>query len=181
MKKTLQLFFPILLMSYSGFLMANHAQHASPPQNEPVQITATPEYPVYAKECGSCHLAYPAAFLPVRSWEKLMNGLEKHFGDNAELSDEARDNIMSYLISHAAEYADAPNAAKFLGSIPSNAVPLRIVEVPYFKKIHRMMPRMLVKMGKVKSLSACSSCHDDAQTGQFESDKVRVPLMCSKH
>jgi len=40
---------------------------------------------------------------------------------------------------------------------------------------------MLVKMGKVKSLSACSSCHDDAQTGQFESDKVRVPLMCSKH
>ncbi len=180
MKKTLVLFFPLLLMSYSMLLMANHAQHSSQPMNKPTQSPATVEYSLYSKECGSCHLAYPAALLPVRSWEKLMKGLEQHFGDNAELSEETRDDIMSYLISHAAEYSDAPYTTPLLRSISQEAAPLRITEVPYFKKIHRMMPRMLVKMGKVKSLSTCNRCHDDAQTGQFESEEIRMPMMCSQ-
>ena len=41
--------------------------------------------PIYQEECASCHMAYPPGLLPARSWEKIMAGLESHFGDNAEL------------------------------------------------------------------------------------------------
>lgn len=169
----------MLLLGYGHSAMANHAIHQHSSVSDPVS-TAVPENPIYSKECSSCHLAYPAALLPARSWEKLMGNLDEHFGDNAELAQETQEVITAYLIAQAAEYSDAKYAAKLLRSIPLDAAPLRITEVPYFKKQHRMMPRMLVKMGKVKSLSDCNSCHDDTQTGQFDEDKVRVPLMCSK-
>lgn len=179
MKKLLIILFPMLLLSYGHVAMANHATHQPSSTSEPAS-TAVAENSTYSKECGSCHLAYPAALLPARSWEKLMGGLDEHFGDNAELAQETQDVITAYLIAQAAEYAETKYVAKWLRSISLDTTPLRITDVPYFKKEHRMMPRMLIKMGKVKSLSSCNSCHDDAQTGQFDTDKVRVPLMCSK-
>lgn len=133
---------------------------------------------LYTKECGSCHVPYPAAFLPTRSWEKLLGNLEQHFDNNAELSDTVQNEITAYLIANSAEYSTDPRAEKFLKSIPTETTPLRITEVKFFKKLHRMMPRMLVKMGKVKSLTQCESCHDDTANGQFDEKQIRVPVMC---
>lgn len=183
MKKLLIIItFSVLLFGYGRATMADHVlhQYLQHSMSEPARV-AVSENPIYSKECGSCHLAYPAALLPARSWDKLMSHLGEHFGDNAELAQETQADISAYLIAHAAEYSEQPYAAKWLRSIPMDAVPLRITEIPAFKKVHRMMPRMLVKMGKVKSLSLCNNCHDDATTGQFETDKVRVPLMCSQN
>ena len=36
-------------------------------------------------ECGSCHVAYPAQLLPATSWQRLMKGLDKHFGTDASV------------------------------------------------------------------------------------------------
>ena len=39
--------------------------------------------PAYTQECGSCHLAYPPGLLPALSWQRLMGGLDRHFGTDA--------------------------------------------------------------------------------------------------
>ena len=41
--------------------------------------TMTSLDPAYQKECGSCHLAFPPSMLSSASWQKIMNGLAKHF------------------------------------------------------------------------------------------------------
>lgn len=176
MNRLFQLIFFTTLLCSAHLSLANHnhAPATPAPKVTPSLQTFTP----YIKECGSCHIPYPAAFLPTRSWEKLLGNLAEHFDNNAELSDTVQNEITAYLIANAAEYSDDPRAEKFLNSIPTETTPLRISEVPFFKKLHRMMPRMLVKMGKVKSLTQCDSCHDDTTSGQFDENQIRVPVMC---
>ena len=41
--------------------------------------------PKWKNECSACHMAYPPALLPERSWRKMMLGLERHFGQDASL------------------------------------------------------------------------------------------------
>ncbi len=48
---------------------------------------------VVIKECGACHMVFQPSFLPARSWQKMMEGLKDHFGENAEL-DEATQNAL---------------------------------------------------------------------------------------
>ena len=43
---------------------------------------------VYKKECGSCHFAYPAGLLPSNAWNKMMENLSNHFGDDASVDEE---------------------------------------------------------------------------------------------
>ena len=47
----------------------------------PVEETAVPAEPakVFAAECGACHMPYPAALLPARSWQAIMAGLAGPF------------------------------------------------------------------------------------------------------
>ncbi|MDH5218993.1 MAG: diheme cytochrome c, partial [Gammaproteobacteria bacterium] len=40
---------------------------------------------LYKEECSACHMAYQPGLLPARSWEKMMDNLADHFGENAEL------------------------------------------------------------------------------------------------
>ena len=40
---------------------------------------------VYTQECGSCHLAFPPSLLPKASWQRVMSGLDKHYGSDASL------------------------------------------------------------------------------------------------
>ena len=51
--------------------------------------------PTYVKECGSCHFPYQPAFLPARSWQKIMGSLKEHFGENAEVKLADRDNLLA--------------------------------------------------------------------------------------
>ena len=41
--------------------------------------------PAYVQECGSCHAAYPPGMLPARSWQRVMGGLDRHYGSDASL------------------------------------------------------------------------------------------------
>ena len=43
--------------------------------------TAVPENALYKQECSSCHFLYHPGLLPERSWERVMNGTDKHFGE----------------------------------------------------------------------------------------------------
>ena len=63
--------------------------------------------PVVKQECGSCHMVFPPQFLPKRSWQKLVETLADHFGENASLDDAQRQAVLAYLLAHAADSRQA--------------------------------------------------------------------------
>lgn len=130
----------------------------------------------YIKECGSCHFAYQPDLLPSASWEGLMSGLDKHFGENAELSAETQKTLLAYLTSHAAEKSNSWYAVKFMKSLKAGVAPTKISEIPYFIKEHREIPKKLIAENiDVKSISFCDKCHTDADTGGYSEHKLNIP------
>ncbi len=131
---------------------------------------------LYAKECGACHLAYPPGLLPARSWEKLMNGLSDHFGDNAELAAEDQNALTDYLVKNAADRSGQKRSVKIIRSLKNEETPLRITQVPYIVHKHHEIPsRMIQDNPKVKSLSRCNACHTRAEAGSFNEHDVSIP------
>lgn len=130
--------------------------------------------PLYKAECGSCHFAYQAGFLPARSWKKLMGGLMDHFGDNAELEEADRLAIENYLVANAADKVSERRSQKFMRSI-GNTTPLRITEVRYFRNEHDEVPQRVIKHEQIGSLSNCMACHTRADTGSYAERDIRIP------
>ena len=132
--------------------------------------------PVYKEECGSCHMAYPPGLLPIRSWNKVMLGLDNHFGDNAELDEKTQRSITKYLLTNGADKSDYRRSKKFSRSIKFNDLPVRTSETPYFKHEHDEIPDHLVSANpEVKSFSQCNACHAKAEQGSFNEHDIRIP------
>jgi cytochrome c2 len=129
----------------------------------------------YIQECSACHMAYPPGLLPARSWEKLLSNLGDHFGENAELGADAVQSIKAYLAKNAADKVANSLSRNFARSIGA-ATPLRISEVPYFKREHReVSSRMVEDNPQVKSFSRCEVCHTRAPQGSFNENEVNIP------
>jgi mono/diheme cytochrome c family protein len=118
-------------------------------------------------ECSACHMAYPAGFLPARSWTAIMHALDEHFGENAMLDNESRAAIEAYLSVGAADAGG--RSSGLLRRVSPEQTPLRISELPWFVSEHRgeVSARQLEKAG---SMSNCASCHRGAERGVFEDD-----------
>jgi len=130
----------------------------------------------YKEECSSCHMAYAPGLLPARSWKKIMAGLDKHFGDNAELDTETFKQISEFLDSNSADNSQYRRSRKIMRSLNPNDVPVRISETPYIIREHDEIPDKLIKHNKkVNSLSNCSACHNKAEQGLFSEHDVRIP------
>lgn len=133
-------------------------------------------FKLYAEECGACHITYPAEMLPSRSWKKLMNGLENHFGENAGLEKEPQTEITTFLVKHAADSKKSSlRSMKFVKSIPSNDIPLRITETPYWRQKHSAIKGFVWKRVEGGSKAKCDSCHKEANKGIFEEATVELP------
>jgi hypothetical protein len=132
--------------------------------------------PLYARECGGCHLAYPPSLLPARSWDRLLAGLADHFGENAELAEPERKALGAWLDARAADRAPDRRGRRIAASIPPDQAPLRITEIPYIVREHRELPARAVRDNpQVKSLSRCNACHPGATAGRFDEHAVNVP------
>lgn len=130
---------------------------------------------VYQEECSACHLAYPPQLLPSASWKAIMNGLNDHFGDNAELSAELTAHIVAFLEGNASDRGDRMKYARLMRDT-QGIMPLRITELPYFKKEHNEIPQQMVKDNpQVESFSRCDACHKDAAKGRFNEENVAIP------
>jgi len=135
-------------------------QHPSATQN-----------PLYVDECGSCHMAYPAQLLPPASWQKMMGGLDDHFGENAEVDATTGQALEKYLL----EASNSRSYQKLFRNL-SDQAPLRITELPYFVHEHDEIPSRFIQANdKVSSLSQCNACHQNAERGQFDEDDVIIP------
>lgn len=124
--------------------------------------------PVVAKECGACHMRYPAGLMPAASWQRIMAGLKDHFGENADLDAATALHVATYLGANADR--EAPKRGR-PGVTPAVAeAPLRITELAWFKRKHgprRISPEAL-RRKNAKSAGDCVACHQDAEKGMFD-------------
>lgn len=121
----------------------------------------------FKEECGACHMAFPAYFLPARSWVAVMDGLSKHFKENASLDADTAKQIEAYLVANA---GDAPGQnARYLRGLDRGNTPLRITDTPYWQREHRRVTPESLARRNLKSASNCQGCHEGAAQGDFGS------------
>ena len=131
------------------FVLSSTMAHAESGKRSP------PDNPKWKDECGSCHIAYPPILLTAENWQKLMGGLDKHFGANAILNTEDNKEILDFLQHNAG------NGGKF--SAPS----LQISKTPWFTRQHREISSHFWSDRAVKSRSNCAVCHINAESGDW--------------
>ena len=118
----------------------------------------------YAAECGSCHLAYPPALLSAGDWRRVMAGLDDHFGTDAAVDAQKRQEITAFLERRAG------NAEK-LG--PAGDPP-RISTTARFVRKHREVPARLWHDPRVKSAANCEACHRGAADGNYSEHDIAI-------
>ena len=129
----------------------------------------------WQQECASCHLAYSPALLPRASWQRMMGGLEQHFGENASLDPATQADILRFLEANAADSGRSRMGDKVMQRMDPKATPLRITETTWFVKKHDEVPRTSWTRKSVGSAANCAACHRQAEKGVFDEDTVRIP------
>lgn len=129
---------------------------------------------LYDEECSSCHNAFSPTLLPAASWEKVMAGLDDHFGDDASLPEETSSEILEWLRASSAERAFSEPSKKILRSVGAN-LPTRITETPYWKEKHSKIKKDVYSRKAVSSRTNCAACHPGASRGTFEDREISIP------
>ena len=137
--------------------------------------TKLPDNAQWREECGSCHIPFYPALLPVRSWARTLAEQDKHFGTDLGLDAGTSAAILAFLTANAAERHLTEAGLKIDRSLAPNAAPLRITETPYWIKKHREIPNATWLAPKVKSKTNCDACHLDAMQGTYEDAAMRLP------
>jgi cytochrome b len=130
---------------------------------------------VYRKECASCHMAFPPNVLPAGSWKVVMAHLQDHFGDDASIDGTSKKEIEVFLVGNSAEHSLEEASIKLIRSIGAGNTPLRITDIPYWKKKHRPLEPSIFRRGTIKSRSNCLACHKWSEYGSFEDSDIRIP------
>ncbi len=126
--------------------------------------------PVVVKECGSCHMAFQPAFLPARSWNRMVDELANHFGEDASLPADTVKAIRDYYAANAGDVVSRGRAGKFMRWVAPGGSPQRITENPDFLRKHNRIPERVWKDPKVVTKSNCPACHVGAEQGRYDDD-----------
>lgn len=168
----------------SGMLMADddddddeHEEHGSRRGGPSIHMLAP--VPVtnaaFQTECAACHMLYPPGLLPEQSWRRMMNGLDKHFGENASLDPETQKSITDFLVKNSADRVGNLRSSRIASSIPQGAAPLRISETAYFVRKHDEIRPAVFKRKSIGSAANCAACHPKAEAGDFREDYIKIP------
>lgn len=174
MKRWLTMMGGAIVLAFVGFQLATvYAEDGE--YTYRIQKPASKQAAIYADECSACHMAYPPGLLPSGSWEKILGGLSDHFGDNAELDEDAYNQIRAFLIENSADTTGDYRSRRIVNGLNED-LPLRISELPYIRHEHNEIPAKMIRSNpQVTSLSHCNHCHRHAQQGLFNEDDVRIP------
>lgn len=124
---------------------------------------------VVQKECGACHMAFQPAFLPARSWDRMMNELDKHFDEDASLPADKAKIIRDYMTANAGDVVTKGRARKYMQWVNPGATPQRITANPDFERKHRFADKVW-QDPKVVTKSNCPACHMGADRGLYDDD-----------
>ena len=122
--------------------------------------------PAYQAECASCHMAYPPALLSKPAWQKIMSGLDKHYGTDASLDGPTQKQIGVWLQAQGGTYK----------RVETSSPEERITSTQWFEKKHRSIDKIVWLRISIKGKAQCQACHTSADIGDFEDDRVRIPL-----
>ena len=128
----------------------------------------------YKENCGACHFPYQPGLLPAGSWDKILSGLDDHFGEAIELNPESQKRIAEYLKENAADRSSAKLCVRIIKSL-GTMTPKRITEVPYILKEHHEINPKVFRRESIGSFSNCSACHKAADKGIYDDDSVSIP------
>ncbi len=132
----------------------------------------------YQEECSACHFAYQPGLLTGEAWSNLLQAdeLEDHFGENAELDEEVRIELLNYLKENAAENSYYKRSRQITHSLEGQEAPERITDVRYIRRKHHEIPDNLITENEgVRSLSYCDACHTKAELGIYDDATVNIP------
>ncbi len=128
--------------------------------------------PMFAEQCGACHLAFPPSLAQAATWNAILADLAHHFGADATLSAEQVAHIRAWLDANAAEHWDT--RPSHLLRRPA-AASLRITDTPGWRRTHQHIPDVVFTTKPVYRRSDCEACHADAATGRFAPQRVAIP------
>lgn len=128
------------------------------------RVSSAPIDPVYAAECGSCHVPYAPRLLAAPAWERIMGGLDRHFGVDASVDAAAAATLRTYL----AAQAQPPGSKRY------EPATTRITQTRWFTREHRDLAAA-VPAKRMPVASNCAACHPQAARGLFDEHDVRVP------
>lgn len=140
-----------------------------PPLRVPVMVAD----PQWAEECGACHAVFHPSLLPRASWQRLMAGLDDHFGEDASLPEPTRMAVAAFLDRYAAEAWDTEAARRLAVVDPGD--PTRITAAPFWRRKHAGIDPALFATKPVGSRANCGACHRDAATGRFDDQAIALP------
>jgi cytochrome b len=126
----------------------------------------------YTQECGDCHLAYHPSMRTGESWEKMLLGLESHYGEDASLIPEKRAEILAYLQENNATTFDTKVAHK-IGQVETAS--LRMTDTRYWQKKHDDFKPATFTHAEIGSKVNCNACHQDAADGRFSESAIKLP------
>lgn len=121
--------------------------------------------PLYKQECAACHTAYPPGLLPASSWQRVMRGLDQHYGSDASLEPKQVQQLATWLAANAGTY-------KRVNEAPPED---RLSRSDWFARKHRKVSAEVWQRPSVKSASQCAACHTQADQGLFDEHQVRIP------
>jgi hypothetical protein len=124
--------------------------------------------PKYQQECAVCHIAYPPGLLPAASWQSLMGKLQHHFGSDASLDPASTKELATWLQLNA-------GTSKRVRRDPTPPPEDRITRAAWFKRKHDEVSSATWRLASVKSAANCSACHPQADQGDFNEHRIRIP------
>lgn len=136
-------------------------------------VPPTTQDPMFAEQCGACHLAFPPSLAPASTWNGILGDLQHHFGADASLSAAQVAHLRAWLDANAAAHWDT--LASHLLRTPAADGSLRITDTPGWRRMHRHIPPSVFAGKDGISRSDCADCHADAASGRFAPQQIAVP------
>lgn len=127
---------------------------------------SVPDHPKWKEECGSCHVPYPPQLLTAANWQRVMEGLDKHFGENAALEPKIVGEILNFLQDNA--------GSAWSGKTSESG--LRITDNSWFNRKHRRVSNKIWLNAEVKSRANCTACHIYAESGDWSERSIFIPM-----
>ncbi|MCQ2048274.1 MULTISPECIES: hypothetical protein [Stutzerimonas stutzeri subgroup] len=122
---------------------------------------------MWKEECAACHMLYSPGLLPADAWREQMRTLGDHYGSNASLDPVQEKEILDFLVRASAANRLPVEPSPTVGEQP------RISQTRWFERKHDEVSEAKFKRESVGGRANCVACHRDAESGDFDEDRVR--------